>query len=557
MVDELKKIIKGEILSDDDVLEKFSEDASIFKIKPALVVQPKNSTDLKNLVSFVLRKKKQGQKISLTARSAGTDMTGGPLSDSIVVDFLKHFNHIKTIKENPKSPRAEGNGIVGHIITEPGVFYRDLEKQTLKRGLLLPSYPASKDLCSIGGMVNNNSGGEKNLLYGKTEKYVLELKVVLSDGNEYVVKPLSKKELDRKIKQKNFEGGIYRRIHNLIIKNQKVIIAAKPNVSKNSAGYYLWNVWDGKTFDLTKLIVGAQGTLGLVTEAKLGLVKIKKHSRMVIVFLNNLEPLAGVEEKILKYKPESFESYDDKTLKLAFKFFPQMLQAMKAKNMLKMMFQFLPDAWIMLTRGFPKLVLLAEFTGDDEAQIVEHIKPLYRELQSLKVGVRVTPNEESGKKYWTIRRESFSLLRKRVKGKHTAPFIDDVIVHPEEIKEFLPKLNNILSRYKELVYTIAGHAGDANFHIIPLVDFSDPRFHRDIKEVSEKVYDLVAEYNGSITAEHNDGLIRTPYLKKMYKPVVLKLFKEAKDIFDPYNIFNPRKKVNGDLDYAMQHIKPN
>jgi FAD/FMN-containing dehydrogenase len=406
-------------------------------------------------------------------------------------------------------------------------------------------------------MVNNNSGGEKNLLYGKTEKYVLELKVVLSDGNEYVVKPLSKKELDRKIKQKNFEGGIYRRIHNLIIKNQKVIIAAKPNVSKNSAGYYLWNVWDGKTFDLTKLIVGAQGTLGLVTEAKLGLVKIKKHSRMVIVFLNNLEPLAGVEEKILKYKPESFESYDDKTLKLAFKFFPQMLQAMKAKNMLKMMFQFLPDAWIMLTRGFPKLVLLAEFTGDDEARIVEHIKPLYRELQSLKVGVRVTPNEESGKKYWTIRRESFSLLRKRVKGKHTAPFIDDVIVHPEEIKEFLPKLNNILSRYKELVYTIAGHAGDANFHIIPLVDFSDPRFHRDIKEVSEKVYDLVAEYNGSITAEHNDGLIRTPYLKKMYKPVVLKLFKEAKDIFDPYNIFNPRKKVNGDLDYAMQHIKPN
>ncbi len=557
MVDELKKIIKGEIVSDADALEKFSEDASIFKIKPALVVQPKNSSDIKNLVAYVLKQKKKGKNLSLTARSAGTDMTGGPLSDSIVVDFLKHFNHIGDIKETSKKSRREGTGVVGHIITQPGVFYRDLEKKTLKRGLLLPSYPASKDLCSVGGMINNNSGGEKNLVYGKTEKYVLELKVILSDGNEYVIKPLSKKELDKKIKKKSFEGRIYKELFNLILKNQKLITSAKPDVSKNSAGYYLWNVWDGRTFDLPKLIVGAQGTLGLVTEAKLGLVRVKQHSRMVIVFLNNLDPLAEVEEKILRYKPESFESYDDKTLKLAFKFFPQMLQVMKAKNMLKMMFQFLPDAWIILTRGFPKLVLLAEFTGDDEAEIVRHITPLYKELLPLDVGVRVTPNEESGKKYWTIRRESFSLLRKRVKGKHTAPFIDDVIVHPKEIKEFLPKLNDILSRYKELVYTIAGHAGDANFHIIPLVDFSDPRFHRDVKEVSEKVYDLVAKYNGSITAEHNDGLIRTPYLSKMYKPSVLKLFKEVKKIFDPQNIFNPRKKVNGDLDYAMDHIKPN
>ena len=141
---------------------------------------------------------------------------------------------------------------------------------------------------------------------------------------------------------------------------------------------------------------------------------------------------------------------------------------------------------------------------------------------------------------------------------HTAPFIDDIIVRPEFLPKFIPELNNILSKY-DLVYTIAGHAGDGNFHIIPLIDFKRPDISNLIIELGEKVYDLVLSYGGSITAEHNDGLIRTPYLEKMYGSKMVKIFKEIKITFDPKSIFNIGKKVptannGGTKEYITSHI---
>ncbi|MEX0910137.1 MAG: FAD-linked oxidase C-terminal domain-containing protein, partial [Candidatus Paceibacterota bacterium] len=138
----------------------------------------------------------------------------------------------------------------------------------------------------------------------------------------------------------------------------------------------------------------------------------------------------------------------------------------------------------------------------------------------------------------------FSLLREHIKGKRTAPFIDDIIVRPEFLAEFLPRLQAILDEYN-LIYTVAGHAGDGNFHIIPLMDMTDNKNHEVILELSDRVYDLVLQFEGSITAEHNDGIIRTPYLEQMYGADIVALFKEVKHMFDPQNIFNPGKKVGG------------
>jgi FAD/FMN-containing dehydrogenase len=135
----------------------------------------------------------------------------------------------------------------------------------------------------------------------------------------------------------------------------------------------------------------------------------------------------------------------------------------------------------------------------------------------------------------------------------TAPFIDDIIVKPEHLPEFLPKLNSILAEYN-LIYTIAGHVGNGNFHIIPLMDLKDPKSHEIIEKLSSEVYNLVLSYHGSITAEHNDGLIRSPYLKQMYGPEIYHFFEVTKYIFDPNNIFNPGKKVKSSLQYAMDHI---
>jgi len=146
-------------------------------------------------------------------------------------------------------------------------------------------------------------------------------------------------------------------------------------------------------------------------------------------------------------------------------------------------------------------------------------------------------------------------LRQHVEGKHTAPFIDDVVVHVNQLSMFIPKLNELVSQYPGLSYTIAGHAGDANFHVIPLMDFHDEANRKAIPELSDKVYDLVISLKGSITGEHNDGLIRTPYLEKMYGPKITELFGKTKEIFDPQNIFNPGKKVHANMPaYTMSHI---
>ena len=167
--------------------------------------------------------------------------------------------------------------------------------------------------------------------------------------------------------------------------------------------------------------------------------------------------------------------------------------------------------------------------------------------------MRIAHDPEEALKYWEIRRESFNMLRKHVQGRRTAPFIDDIIVKPEYLPEFLPKIESILKEYK-LIYTIAGHAGNGNFHIIPLMDLESPFGADQILEISQKVYDLVLSYKGSITAEHNDGIVRTPYLEQMYGKEIYNLFIKTKNIFDPENIFNPGKKVGGSKKYLHDHV---
>ena len=200
--------------------------------------------------------------------------------------------------------------------------------------------------------------------YGKTEDYVIELKIVLSDGNEYTIKALPENELIGKINQNDIEGRIYKDISELINSNRELINKAKPQVSKNSAGYYIWNVEHDNFFDLNKLIVGSQGTFGLVTEITFRLEPLIKDTRLIVIFLDKIEMIAEVVNKLLKYKPESLEAYDDKTLRLAIRFFPSFLKGKNPWRALKFAWSFWPDLLQLIRFGFPKLVMLAEFEQD-------------------------------------------------------------------------------------------------------------------------------------------------------------------------------------------------
>jgi FAD/FMN-containing dehydrogenase len=537
----------GELDDTIETREFYSHDASMFEIQPEIVAMPHTAEDVATLVKFVAENIKDNPKLSITARSAGTDMSGAAINDSIIVDFNKHLTKLIRMDANQAT-------------VQPGMFFRDFDAETIKFDALLPSFPASRDLCSVGGMVNNNSGGEKSLQFGKTDKYVAEMKFVFADGIERVVKPLNKTQLIAKMGQNDFEGRVYKEMFEMLEANYDLIKGAKPNVSKDSTGYHLWNVWDRETgiFDLAKAIVGAQGTLGFVTEATLDLVPREKHSGLLVLFLRDIDDLGELIATVVKHKPATFEGFDDQTLLLAMKFMPSFLSFLGPVKFIHLLFTLIPEGFQML-KGFPKLVLMIEFTGETEHEVREKIKALHRELKPFKAryeinGFEEDPTEGSSEKFWILRRRSFQLLRSKVKDKHTAPFIDDFIVNPEYLPEFFPQIRAIIKKYK-LFATIAGHMGDGNFHIIPLMKLEDPNDRAKLEPAMREVNNLVLKYKGSISGEHNDGLVRGPWLKEMYGDEVLNLFQQTKDIFDPDHIFNPMKKAYATWDYTFSHVR--
>lgn len=527
--------IQGEVADDAETLTQNSRDTSLFERMPSLVVYPTDETDVSALVKEVGRAREAGMEVSLTARSAGTDMSGGPLTTSIVVSFTKHMNHVLEVTDHSAT-------------TEPGVYYRDFEKATLEKNLILPSYPASREIAGMGGIVSNNSGGERTLEYGQTERYIEEMDVVLSDGSLAHFGPLSPSELEEKKKLENLEGTIYREMDALITENAALIEEKRPKVSKNSAGYGLWRVKDKETgvFNLAKLVCGSQGTLAFWTKATLSLVKPKEHRAMLVIFLHDLAPLPEIVKRVLPQNPESFESYDDHTFTLAVKFMPQMLAQMGLVRAAKLGIDFIPEAALVATGGVPKMILMAEFAEETIEEADRRALAAQEALADLTLETKIEKNEKESEKYWIVRRESFNLLRKNVHGLHTAPFIDDFVVPPSSYPEFLPKLNALLAEYSShFIYTIAGHIGNGNFHIIPLMDLTKEENRQVILDLAPKVYELVIKEGGTTTGEHNDGIIRTPYLTMLFGEHMVALFEKTKKIFDPHGLFNPGKKVGG------------
>ena len=558
----LKGAVRGEVSDDAETLTKLSRDTSLFMRMPSVVVYPVDANDVSEIVRVVGAERSRGTEISLAARAGGTDMSGGPLTTGVVVSFTEHMNKMGEVGTTSPEGGLRSAQAAGYAVCEPGVFYRDFEKATMEKGLILPSYPASREIAAMGGIVSNNSGGERTLRYGKTEKYVEELDVVLSDGSQTSFKALTPEEVADKKKLQTLEGKIYREMDAFLSENAALIEAHRPKVSKNSAGYALWSIRDERTgaTNLAKLVTGSQGTLALWTRAKLGLVAPKEHRAMLVIFLSDLTILPEIVQRVLKENPESFESYDDHTFELAVKFMPQMLSQMGLVKAARLGVDFIPEALMVATGGVPKLILMAEFAEDTIEAADAKAMAAKEALKDLDVQMKIEKNEKESEKYWIVRRESFNLLRKNLHGLVSSPFIDDFVVPPSSYPTFLPKLNALLEEYKDnMIYTVAGHIGNGNIHIIPLMDLTKEENRKVILELSPKVYQMVIEAGGTTTGEHNDGIVRTPYLPMLFGPEMIALFEKTKKIFDPLGIFNPGKKVGGtfeDIKRDLIHPAP-
>ncbi len=547
LLNQLKQELNGNFRNDEETLNSFSTDHSHIWIKPQGVAAPADVAELKSLVRFVNNRREIDFDLSLTVRAGGACVTGGPLNDSLIVDITAGLNKILNL--SPSEVRVQ-----------PGMSYSEFDRETKKLGSYLPPYPASRDICCIGGMIANNSGGPQSFRYGKVNKFVKSQKVIFADGEEYNVEPLDQSTLQKKMDQDDFEGSIYRDLFGLITDNYEAIQKAKPRASKNSAGYPLWNVWDPKKkiFDLNQIIVGSQGTLGIVTETTFKLQRFLPVKKLMVIFLKDAERLTELIGLLSDQEPEELEMYHQSVMRMIGKHFPTFAETLNV-NPLTFGFEFSGELWeILKTKPMiPDYVILPKFSGESEAEVDRAIEKAQLAIRHLDLPVFVTEDRKDMEKYKKLRHDSFYFFQNSLGGKDEVIFFDDICIPTEHLSECLPKFINIVERCN-CEYFMAGHIGNGNIHLVPFMDANRPEDQNIIKEMIHEAYDIVLGVGGTISGEHNDGLTRTPFLKKMYGSEIYELFVRTKKIFDPKNIFNPGKKVmnshSQNLQYAFDHM---
>ena len=527
----LRNSITGEVSTDKVTREFFSTDGSVFTVMPEIVVYPQNEADVSETVRLVATAAANGQKIPITARGKGTDQAGGSLGPGLILATPAHMKRLIAIDKKT-------------VTVQPGMIYRELQGVLHSHGRFLPPYPASVDFATIGGAVANNSAGEKTIKYGSTRNFVESLRVVLANGEVIETRRLSAKELKQKQKQPDFEGHLYRNVDYLIEENWDTIRDAFPRVSKNSAGYDLWHVkgTDG-SFDLGQLIIGSQGTLGVVTEAKLRHEPWNPKTHLAVGYFESIEAAAQAVELIMPLKPSALEIVD--------------------KNLIEFMLEH--DAFILkglLPDKIPGIILLVEFDDMSLRTQAAKSRKVLKIYEHLAFESRVSDDPAEQVRLWKIRRGAAAIIWKFKGKKKALPIIEDGVVPLEVMPVFLERVYKLFEKYN-LDVAVWGHAGNANFHLQPFIDLSSPTDRKKVFELMNDFYRMVIELGGSTCGEHNDGRLRGPYLKRMYGEKLYGIFADIKKIFDPLEILNPGVKIGVQMqdlpsqlrkEYSMKHL---
>lgn len=536
----------GGVSTNTDILTRYSTDESIFSIRPQIVLQPKHQKDVEVAVEVLSCEAPRFPSLSLTPRAAGTGLSGGSLTDSIVLDVTKHMDNIGTITTK--------NGMTT-FTCQPGAMWKDVEKKLKKHGVYLPPYPASKDICTIGGSVANNAAGPDSLRFGHCADWVESLDVTLCDGKTYTIKPLSYSGYRALIKQKNAHAQIAKEVFTMIEENEKTIQNAKPKTKKNSAGYPLWDVLDHPvasfkrstgTFDLTRLISGSQGTIGIITSITMRTELINNHTQLLVVPVFDLLDTGKVISKALEFNPINIEIFDGTTFDLALKnpqFCKDRLGIIDCYKVLLAMYTTFHIRYGQKTPNFTLLITLDKTKlGKRTAQgIVKTLRMNHGKR------ARVVTNKPEIEMFWQIRRSSYSLSKLQDTTKRPAAFLEDMTVPPENLAKFFVDIKKLLKKYN-VSAAVHGHGGNGHLHFYPLLDFTNKSTPALVEKMAEEFFTTACKHGGNICGEHNDGIIRTPHLSKMFNKKTLELFKEVEHLFDPLDIFNPGKKVNPRFD---------
>jgi glycolate oxidase len=479
---DLLRIAKGEILDDSWSRNVYSVDASHYEIMPTAVACPADEHDVQHICQYSFAK-----KIPITARGAGTGLLGQSLSDGMILDFTKHMDKIIEIGED-------------YVIVQPGVVKGLLDKELKKRNKFLPPDPASSNYCTLGGMIADNSSGIHCLGYGSTIDFLDETKMVYADGKMGFA---SRAKYDSRMKE----------LYKLLSPHLREIRKSYPKVSKNSCGYRLDAVIEDK-FNPHKVFAASEGTLGVLTSAKLRILDMPIHRCMMVLGFEDLISALLVVPRILKFSPVALEMLDHTAI---------MSDGSKASDV--------------------GCLLFIEFAGSFSSKLESRMTTCRQVLVGKCSVVEYASDEQSMTKIWGARKSVLnSIMKLTVGSRKPLGLIEDTVVHPSIL---VNHAKNLLQIYREnrLDYVLYGHVGDGNMHTRPLIDTASTKQVKLMQSIAGRVFAKVIRSGGTITGEHGDGLARTPYIEMMYGKQMTSLFLMVKKLFDPSFTMNTGKKV--------------
>lgn len=525
---ELRAEIAGDVRFDEMSRGLYSTDASIYQIRPVGVVMPRSVEDVRAAVRIAA-----AHRVPILARGGGTSLSGQTVAAAIVLDFTRYMNHILDIDLERRLVRVE-----------PGVVLEQLNAALKPHGLQFGPDVSTSSRATIGGMVGNNSAGSRSVQQGKTIDHVRELTVLLADGSELVCGPLDDAALHAKQSQRNSEGEIYRRLPRIVEENRREIVSRYPRVLRRVSGYnldaFLPEIYDQfpiapeaarldrewpdrRQFNLAKLIVGAEGTLGVVTEAVLHAVPLPKERGVVCLQFRTVDDALESVTKILTCRPSAVEMMDHHIIELS-------RENLKYRHTLD------------FVEGTPAALLIVEFSGDTPAQVADGMQLLEQRLSGHAGLERFLPAKtaEQREQIWRCREAGAPLLLSIPGARKPIAFVEDTAVEPAKMPLFTKKFRAILDKH-HVTGAYYGHASVGCLHIRPMIDTKSAGDLQTLKRVSDEVASLVQEFGGAMSGEHGDGLARSYHNLKLFGPKLFAAFGEVKKLFDPFGLMNPGK----------------
>ena len=518
----LKTRIEGDVHFDRYSRLLYSTDASMYQIEPIGIVVPRHKGDVQAVIEAANQ-----FGVPVLPRGGGTSLAGQTVGHALVLDFSKHMHNVLEVNKEELWCRVQ-----------PGLVQDELNAHVRSLGLQFGPDTSTSNRATIGGMIGNNSAGAHSLTYGKTLDHVIELTVLLSDGSEVVLKELSADALETKSKGNSLEGRIYREILRLAQEHRSEIVARYPKIMRRVSGYNLDEFIKAQPFNLSRILVGSEGTLGTVIEAKMRLVPKPKWTALdVIHFHDDLEALYAAQP-ILETAPYALESTDSMILHLA------------RSNIVQ-------SQRLGFVQGNPSTLLIVEYAGETEAEIKEQVYRLedVRKAKGIGYAATLAFKPEEVRAIWGVRKAGLGLLLGTKGDKKPIAFVEDAAVEPAKLPEFIKRFKEIITRH-DAIAGYYGHCSVGCMHIRPLINLKEPSEVKKMVSIANEICDLVLEFNGAMSGEHGDGLARSHFNKKLFGPVLYDAFRQVKRVFDPKNLMNPGKIVDAPAITEFLRISP-